>query len=149
MLTRPSIKTPCVADRHHIGCERIAEFMTPNGEGGLIAVRESVEGIALVEVYRTTSAVKVVAPRREHMVWSMTASTDDGVTTEVFPTEYGAKAAFRREVEKCWTAFQDRLTDFGDEDAKMPEDAAEAYDMLCEIGDFSDQFIINHHTVEL
>jgi len=51
-MTRPTITTPCAADRHHTGAERIAEFSTSKGQGGLISVREMVDGSAQVSLYR-------------------------------------------------------------------------------------------------
>lgn len=58
-MKRPSIKSPCVADRYAAPFERIAEFLTPSGQGGLISVRETADGNATVDVYNLTKMVTV------------------------------------------------------------------------------------------
>ncbi len=59
-MKRPSIKSPCVADRYaDKTCERIAEFSAPNGKGGLIAVRQHPDGAVTVAVYRLDPGVTV------------------------------------------------------------------------------------------
>lgn len=62
---RPSIKTPCVADRYHAPGERIAEFSTPSGAGGLIRIQELDGGAVVLEVYRVTGDVTVIIPKQE------------------------------------------------------------------------------------
>lgn len=64
--TRPSIKSPCVADQYHAPDERIAEFHFPRtGKGGLISLREiynpkrGTYDSAVVEVYRQDEGVHV------------------------------------------------------------------------------------------
>lgn len=68
MLKRPTIKSPCVADRYHLNpCERIAEFMTPSGKGGLISIVEKPDGGVVVAVYRCDPGVTVrAAPEISH-----------------------------------------------------------------------------------
>lgn len=56
---RPTINTRCVADRYSGPCERIAEFTTPSGKGGLISIRERDDGRVIVCVYRVDSGVTV------------------------------------------------------------------------------------------
>jgi hypothetical protein len=62
MTKRPTITTPCVADRYHATGERIAEFSTPSGKGGLISIREDETGQVIVNVYRTDAGVIVKGP---------------------------------------------------------------------------------------
>lgn len=62
MARRPSIKSPCNADRHHGPGERIAEFSAPNGKGGLIGVRQHDNGAVTVNVYRCDDGVIVYGP---------------------------------------------------------------------------------------
>lgn len=59
-MPRPTIKTPCVAHRYAHPRERIAEFSTPSGKGGLISVSENVHGAAIVDVYRCDPGVIVL-----------------------------------------------------------------------------------------
>ena len=61
-MPRPKIFSPCVADRHvsNKSVERIAEFSTTNGLGGLISLREFLDGTAALEVYRVDDGVQVV-----------------------------------------------------------------------------------------
>lgn len=59
-MKRPSIKTPCVADRYaDKRAERIAEFSTPSGKGGLIRVRQNDDGSVLVSLYRLDPGIIV------------------------------------------------------------------------------------------
>lgn len=58
-MKRPSIKSPCVADRYHGTGTRIAEFSTPSGKGGLISVHENENGRAVVDVYRVDEGVEI------------------------------------------------------------------------------------------
>jgi hypothetical protein len=61
-MKRPSIKSPCVADRYaDPNRERIAEFLAPNGKGGLIRVHQCDNGNVTVEVYRCDEGVTVIA----------------------------------------------------------------------------------------
>lgn len=62
-MRRPSIKSPCVADCYHAPNERIAEFSTANGEGGLISIRQLDNGITLVELYNVSKGVLIRIPR--------------------------------------------------------------------------------------
>lgn len=59
-MKRPRIITPCVADRHAMKGERIAEFSTDHG-GGLIRVRQSFDGTE-VEIYRCDPTVRIITP---------------------------------------------------------------------------------------
>lgn len=61
-MRRPSIKSNCVADSYHSPNERIVEFSTSSGQGGLIRVQERDDGSAVVEVYRADDRVTVLAP---------------------------------------------------------------------------------------
>ncbi len=61
-MKRPTIKSPCVADRYCDRTERIAEFNTPSGKGGLFRVRQSGDGKVIAEVYRTDPEIIVIAP---------------------------------------------------------------------------------------
>lgn len=67
-MGRPSIKSPCVADRYaDQSRERIAEFSTPSGKGGLISIIENDNGEVLVSVYRCDPGVTVRAePELSH-----------------------------------------------------------------------------------
>lgn len=56
---RPSIKTPCVADRHHSPDERIAEISFPDGTGCLLALRVLSDGRKVIGVYRADSGIEV------------------------------------------------------------------------------------------
>lgn len=58
-MKRPSIKSPCVADRHHNPGERIAEVSFPGGEGCLIRLYTAPNGACIVEVYRKDPKVQV------------------------------------------------------------------------------------------
>lgn len=58
MKTRPTLKSPCVADQYHGPNERIAEFSFPNGKGGLIALRQHPE-LCIVDVYRCDEGIEV------------------------------------------------------------------------------------------
>lgn len=58
-MQRPSIKSPCVADRYVTGCERIAEFSAPNGKGGLIRIMQHKDDRVTVDVYRTDPGVEI------------------------------------------------------------------------------------------
>lgn len=58
-LKRPSLVSPCVADRHSGSGERIAEFTFPDGSGGLISLRTDREGRNIVEVYRADPSIIV------------------------------------------------------------------------------------------
>jgi hypothetical protein len=69
-MKRPTIKSPCVADRHHVGAERIAEFSGSKGNGGLISVREMADGSLIVNVYRMDNKVEVFCSRKH---WRPTA----------------------------------------------------------------------------
>lgn len=62
MTKRPSITSPCVADRHATGAERIAEFSTTKGNGGLFAVREMADGSAQITLYRLDQGTVVFCP---------------------------------------------------------------------------------------
>lgn len=57
MAKRPSIKTPCVADRYSGPHERIAEFSASNGKGGLISIQERHDGRVVVDLYRCDQGV--------------------------------------------------------------------------------------------
>jgi hypothetical protein len=59
-MKRPRIITPCVADRHAMKGERIAEFSTDHG-GGLIRVRQSFDGTE-IEIYRCDPTVRIITP---------------------------------------------------------------------------------------
>ena len=59
MTKRPTIKSPCVADRHHADGERIAEFSAPNGKGGLISLRQMDDGQLVISLYRLDAGVIV------------------------------------------------------------------------------------------
>jgi hypothetical protein len=61
-MSRPTIKSPCVADRYHGVNERIAEFRTPGGKGGLFRVQEHSDGRVTVELYRCDEGITFVIP---------------------------------------------------------------------------------------
>lgn len=62
MTKRPSIKSPCVADRYAMTGERIAEFRIGK-IGGLISLRETLIGGARLEVYRVDGGpLEIVTP---------------------------------------------------------------------------------------
>lgn len=56
---RPSLTSPCVADRYHAPGERIAEFTFPDGSGGLISFRMTSAG-PVVDVYRCDPSIRVL-----------------------------------------------------------------------------------------
>lgn len=56
---RPTIKSPCVADRYASPHQRIAEFSAPNGKGGLISVSQKPDGSVEVVLYRLDKGVTV------------------------------------------------------------------------------------------
>ena len=58
-MTRPSIKSPCVADRHHAPNERIAEVRFPNGKGCLLSLRQLEDGTCSISVYRADPGIFV------------------------------------------------------------------------------------------
>ncbi len=62
MTRRPTIKSPCVADRYATGAARIAEFSTTAGNGGLMEVREMEDGTAQVNLYRLDKGTVVFCP---------------------------------------------------------------------------------------
>ena len=59
-MKRPSIKSPCVADRYASPGERIAEITLPDGRGLLLSVRND----GTIHVYRpdTTMTLNVRSP---------------------------------------------------------------------------------------
>lgn len=66
MPARPSIKSPCVADRYHAPRERIAEAAFPNVRdtsgaplGALVRLVEHDDGTAEIAVYRCDARVRV------------------------------------------------------------------------------------------
>ena len=57
-MSRPSVKTKCIADNYHGDNERIIEFCSRYG-GGLISFRER-GGKLMVEICRQDSTVEVM-----------------------------------------------------------------------------------------
>jgi len=63
MQRRPTIKSPCVADRYAISGERVAEVHSAKlGIGCLISAREMPDGTLRIEIYHTDPRVVVLAP---------------------------------------------------------------------------------------
>lgn len=62
-MKRPSIKTPCIADRYHMPQERIAEVTFPDGSGCLLSCRMTAEG-PVIDVYRADPSIRVLTPRK-------------------------------------------------------------------------------------
>jgi hypothetical protein len=66
MRNRPTIKTPCVADRYVSGPERIAEVHSRRLQlGCLISVRETDAGKLVIEVYSADPGVVVRIDARD------------------------------------------------------------------------------------
>ena len=65
-MTRPSIQSPCGADRHHAARERIAEFHFDQGIGGLISLRTLDDGTHRIDVYRVSPEVRIMIPAANH-----------------------------------------------------------------------------------
>lgn len=64
-MKRPSIKSPCVADRHHSPIERIAEVTFPDGTGCLVSLRGPYKnGECVIDVYRADPNVVLLADER-------------------------------------------------------------------------------------
>lgn len=71
-MSRPSIKSPCVADRHHGPGERIAEFSIPAGHvgatptrpqvGGLLALQRLNDGTPRLAAYRCDPGIVYAIP---------------------------------------------------------------------------------------
>ena len=57
---RPTIKSPCVADRYRVMHERIAEVAFPDGAGCLVSLRTQANGTNLIEVYRADESIRVL-----------------------------------------------------------------------------------------
>ena len=62
-MAKPRVTVNCVASRYAGADERIIEFITRSGSGGLIAFRETDTGDLLVQVYRTDKNVIVTHSR--------------------------------------------------------------------------------------
>lgn len=73
---RPSIKSPCVADRHHQPGERIAEVSFPDGRGLLLSLRHDngtgAERGPCIELYRVDPGVTI----RTGALGAVTATND-------------------------------------------------------------------------
>lgn len=52
---RPSITSPCVADRYHSQGERIAEISLGDGRGFLLSITAS----GIINLYRPTGTMKI------------------------------------------------------------------------------------------
>jgi hypothetical protein len=59
--SRPTVTLRCPAQAHSAVNERIIEFSAPNGNGGLISIRQLTDGTVVVEPYRLDDGVKVIA----------------------------------------------------------------------------------------
>lgn len=107
MLKRPSIKSPCVADRYAGPGERIAEFSAPNGKGGLISIRQINGGDGvLVSVYRTDPGVAVagVSELRAALGNALGLLTSYGAAVEIAKSgtpEHKAALAYARRVNEA------------------------------------------------
>ncbi len=80
---RPTLKSPCVADRYHVMHERIAEVAFPDGAGCLISLRTQANGTNLVEVYRADDSIRVLTRDELHennvdLLTALEALTDWG-----------------------------------------------------------------------
>jgi len=66
-MTKPMVETNPVANRYAGPNERIVEYATRSGKGGLIAFRETNDGQLLVDLYQHDAAVeiRVGKPREE------------------------------------------------------------------------------------
>lgn len=85
---RPSITSPCVADRHAGSFERIAEFHFPrSGLGGLLSLRETDTG-PCIQVYRTDDGVTVVTPKQKY--WAAYVGTANGSAISLHTTRRDA-----------------------------------------------------------
>lgn len=85
-MKRPSIKSPCVADRHHAPYERIAEVTFPNGKGCLLSLRQmSGAESAIVDFYRVDEGVRVRGPTTGD-VHVLTYSHRHGLDVSVYAT---------------------------------------------------------------
>lgn len=61
-VARPSITSPCVADRGHLRGERIAEITWPDGRGCLVSISTSPDGKAEITIYRADLGLVVRVP---------------------------------------------------------------------------------------
>lgn len=121
-MTRPSIKTPCVADRYaDKDRERIAEF-----DGGLFSVRRQDDGTILASVYSLDSSVKV-AVDHAHLAapYAPPADHHDIITLAVMIAKRDARQ--RDLLERAgWASSADMRE-------QMERHAARLGDDLCEL----------------
>lgn len=60
-MKRPTIKSPCVADRYHLDKERIAEVSFPDGSGCLIRLSTR-RGVPEIVIYRCDTRIEIGVP---------------------------------------------------------------------------------------
>lgn len=124
--TRPSLKSPCVADRYHGTHERIAEFHFPNAQkGGLIALREiynpkhGTYDSCEVAIYRQDVGVNVTVEKEaptstDRQLWAAYAGSADGSEITLHATE---NAALRAVVAALGIDVEGRELDLDDDEA--------------------------------
>lgn len=66
-MAKPKVDTNPVANQYAMPNERIVEYSTRSGLGGLISLREADDGRLLVELYRHDAAVEITVGTNEEL----------------------------------------------------------------------------------